>query len=85
MPDHFHLLIEPEPSASTSRFMQGLEKRTAQRILSTLSEDQRVPGCGKMLARLRLPPTVHADWQFRVWQRRFYPFGSTARRNDWRS
>ncbi len=25
--------------------------------------------------RLRLPPTVHADSQFRVWQRRFYPFG----------
>jgi len=75
MPDHFHLLIKPEPVASTSRFMQELKKRTAQRILSALSENQRVPWCGKMLARLRLPPTVHADSQFRVWQRRFYPFG----------
>ena len=28
-----------------------------------------------MLARLRLPPSVHSDSQFRVWQRRFYPFG----------
>ena len=75
MPDHFHLLIKPEPAASTSRFMQELKKRTAQRILSALSENQRVPWCGKMLARLRLPPTVHADSQFRVWRRRFNPFG----------
>jgi putative transposase len=95
MPDHFHLLIKPEPVASTSRFMQELKKRTAQRILSALSENQGVPWCGKMLARLRLPPTVHADSQFRLWQRRFYPSwpqscalrqpASTARRNDWRS
>jgi hypothetical protein len=28
-----------------------------------------------MLARLRFPPSVHADSQFRVWQRRFYAFG----------
>ena len=75
MPDHFHLLIKPEPAESTSRLMQELKKRTAQHILSALSENQRVPWCGKMLARLRLPPTVHADSQFRVWQRRFYPFG----------
>jgi putative transposase len=74
-PDHFHLLIKPEPTASTSRFMQELKKRTAQGILSALSENQRVPRCGKMRARLRLPPTVHADAQFRVGQSRFYPFG----------
>ena len=42
-PDHFHLLIKPEPVASTSRFMQELKKRTAQRILSALSENQHVP------------------------------------------
>jgi len=75
MPDHFHLLIKPEPVASTSRFMQELKKRTAQQILSALSANQRVPWCEKMLARLRLPPTVHSDSQFRAWQRRFYPFG----------
>jgi hypothetical protein len=34
-----------------------------------------VPVSVVMLARLRLPPPVHADSQFRVWQRRFYPFG----------
>jgi putative transposase len=75
MPDHFHLLIKPEPAESTSLIMQELKKCTAQRILSALSENQRVPWCEKMLARLRLPPTVHADSQFRVWQRRYYPFG----------
>jgi REP element-mobilizing transposase RayT len=69
------LLIKPEPAASASRFMQELKKRTAQRILSALCENQRVPWCGKILARLRLLPTVHADSQFRAWQRRFYPFG----------
>jgi len=60
-PDHFRLLIKPEPTASTSRFMQELKKRTAQGILSALSENQRVPRCGKMRARLRLPPTVHSS------------------------
>jgi hypothetical protein len=28
-----------------------------------------------LLAQVRLPPTVHCDSRFRVWQRRFYPFG----------
>jgi hypothetical protein len=28
--------------------------------------------CGKMLARLTLPPTVHDEAHSRVWQRRFY-------------
>ena len=27
-----------------------------------------------MLARLRLPPSVHCDSHYRVWQRRFVPF-----------
>jgi putative transposase len=27
-----------------------------------------------MLTGLRLPPTVHSDSRYRVWQRRFYPF-----------
>jgi len=31
--------------------------------------------CARVLARLRLPPTVHDRSTFRVWQRRFYPFG----------
>ena len=34
MPEHFHLLIKPVPAEATSRFMQELKKRTAQRIVS---------------------------------------------------
>ena len=41
MPEHYHLLIHPDPAASTSRFMQELKKRTAQRILSALFENRR--------------------------------------------
>jgi hypothetical protein len=55
--------------------MQELKKRSARRILVALGERQGVAWCGKMLARLRLPPTVHADSHFRVWRRRFYPLG----------
>jgi len=75
MPEHFHLLIRPEPAESTSGLMQELKKRTAQRIVCILSKDQTYPWCRKMLAGLRLPPSVHSDSHYRVWQRRFYPFG----------
>jgi len=74
MPEHFHLLIKPEPAEATSRFMQELKKRTAQRIVSALSEHQQHPWCRRMLTGVRLPPTVHSDSRYRVWQRRFYPF-----------
>ncbi|MGO9271823.1 MAG: REP-associated tyrosine transposase [Terriglobia bacterium] len=74
MPEHFHLLIKPEPAEATSRFMQELKRRTAQRIVSALGEHQQHPWCRRMLAGLRLPPTVHSDSRYRVWQRRFYPF-----------
>jgi REP element-mobilizing transposase RayT len=40
MPEHFHLLIKPEPAESTSRLMQELKKRTAQGIVSVLTENQ---------------------------------------------
>ena len=75
MPEHFHLLIKPEPAESTSRLMQELKKRTAQRIVSVLTENQGHSWCRKMLTDLRLPPTVHTDSRYRVWQRRFYPYG----------
>jgi putative transposase len=74
MPEHFHLLIKPEPAEATSRFMQELKKRVAQRIISVLGDGEQHPWCRRMLAGLRLPPTVHSDCRYRVWQRRFYPF-----------
>jgi putative transposase len=75
MPDHFHLLIKPEPAESTSRIMQKLKKRSAQLILAALTKNAHRPQGAKILAALRLPATVHTDSQFRVWQRRYYPFG----------
>ena len=75
MPEHFHLLIWPRPAESTSRIVQQLKQRTAAFILRTLRENSNQPWCGRTLARLRLPKSVHDQSAFRVWQRRFYPFG----------
>ncbi|HET7840623.1 MAG TPA: transposase [Terriglobia bacterium] len=75
MPEHFHLLIWPQPAESTSRLVQQLKQRTAAGILRALRTNQDKLWCVRMLARLRLPPTVHDQTSFRVWQRRFYPFG----------
>ena len=86
MPEYFHLLIKPEPADATSSFMQELKKRTTQRMVAALSEHQQHPGCRGMLTGVRLPPTVHSDSRYRVWQRRFYPFnvysGSSFRMNS---
>ena len=68
-------MIKAEPAESTSRLMQELKKRTAQGIVSVLTENQGHSWCRKMLTSLRLPPTVHSDSHYRVWQRRFYPYG----------
>ena len=74
MPDHFHLLLKPEAAETTPLIVKGLKEQTATRILKTLRENPQYPWCQKMLARLRLPPTVHDESHYRVWQRRFYPF-----------
>jgi len=75
MPDHFHLLIRPEPASSTSKIVQQLKQRTAARILVGLRRNRSRRWCGEMLAYLRLPSTVHDHVDYRLWQRRFYPFG----------
>ena len=74
MPDHFHLLIRPEPAEATVRFMPELKKRTAQQIIAALTRNQDNPQCHALLARLRLPPSVHSDSSYRLWQRRYVPF-----------
>jgi len=74
MPDHFHLLIRPEPPEATVRFMQELKKRSAQQIIAALARNQNHPRCRNLLSRLRLPPTVHSDSYYRLWQRRYLPF-----------
>ena len=74
MPEHFHVLIKPEPAATTPLIMKGLKEESAKRIIRTLRENLRYPWCRKTLAGLRLPSTVHDASHYRLWQRRFYPF-----------
>ncbi len=74
MPDHFHLLIKPEPAHTMSLILQRLKDRTARGILAALRKHPENSCCRKMLARFHLPPTVHDESHDRVWQRRFYPF-----------
>jgi putative transposase len=74
MPEHFHLLIRPQPAAATVGFMQELKKRSAQEIIAVLARSQDRSRCRTLLARLRLPPTVHSDPYHRLWQRRYVPF-----------
>ncbi|MGA3328668.1 MAG: transposase [Terriglobia bacterium] len=74
MPEHFHLLIRPQPAAATVRFMQELKRRSAQQFIAALDKNRQHPQCRAMLARLRLPPTVHSDAYHQVWQRRDVPF-----------
>ena len=54
-PEHFHLLIKPEPAESTNRLMQKLKERTAQGIVSVSAENQTRSWCRKMLIGLRRP------------------------------
>ncbi|HET7213822.1 MAG TPA: transposase [Terriglobia bacterium] len=75
MPEHFHLLLKPQSADATSRIMQCLKSRVATGILRHLRENQDRSWCRKTLARLALPPTVHDESHYRVWQRRFYPYG----------
>ena len=84
MPEHFHLLLKPQPAESTPVVIKELKEETARRILKTLRENQQYPWCQKMLARLRLPPTVHDESHFRLWNRRFHPFDvySEAKRRE---
>ena len=74
MPEHFHLLLLPQPAESVPAIVKGLKQETARRILRTLRENQEHAWCRKMLTRLRLPPSVHDESQYRLWQRRFFPF-----------
>lgn len=80
MPDQFHLLLKCEPAESTSRVIQQLKQRTAVRILTLLRAHSRHAWRRRMLESLRLPATVHDGSHYRLWQRRFYPFGVYTRK-----
>jgi REP element-mobilizing transposase RayT len=51
MPEHFHLLIRPQPAEATVRFMQELKKRSAQEIIAVLVRNQHHPRCRALLAQ----------------------------------
>jgi putative transposase len=74
MPGHFHVLLKPQPAATTPLILKGLTEETVDHILKTLRQNFQHPWCRKMLTRLRLPPTVQDGSHYRFWQRRFYPF-----------
>jgi REP element-mobilizing transposase RayT len=74
MPEHFHLLLKPQPAESTPLVVKELKEEAAKRILKALRENLHHPRRRKMLARLRLPPSVHDESHFRLWNRRFQPF-----------
>lgn len=80
MPEHFHMLIRPEPAESTPVIMKRLKERVAIGILRTLRQNQHYPWCRKMLERFRLPATVHDESEYRIWQRRFRPFNVYSRK-----
>jgi len=78
MPEHFHVLLKPEPADSTPKIVKQLKQQTASHILGALREHEQHPWCDRMLRRLRLPTTVHSKARHRVWERRYYPFMYTA-------
>ena len=43
MPEHFHVLIKPEPAETTPLIMKGLKEESAKRMLRTLRENLRYP------------------------------------------
>ena len=74
MPEHFHLLIWPQAKANPSCIIASLKERTAKNILKSLKQEAQSIWCREMLDVVRLPPTVHDEATYRVWQRRFYDF-----------
>jgi REP element-mobilizing transposase RayT len=73
MPEQFHLLIQPEPAETTPKIMKELKEESAKRILRVLRANHLHPRCGKILAGLRFPSTVHDESHYGLWQRRFDP------------
>jgi putative transposase len=39
MPEHFHVMIKPEPAETTPLIMKGLREESAKRIIKTLREN----------------------------------------------
>jgi putative transposase len=74
MPEHFHVLLRPGISESTSNIVKELKQRSAAAVLQTLRTQDDAPSSRALLRSFRLPSTVHDQTHYRVWQRRFVPF-----------
>ena len=74
MPEHFHLLIRPQPAAATVRFMQELKKRSAQQIIAALARNRATSPVPRPAGPAAT--TSHRPQRFAssVWQRRYVPF-----------
>jgi len=55
MPEHFHVLLKPEPADLTPKIVKQLKQRTASHILGALREHEQHPWSDRMLRALRLP------------------------------
>lgn len=75
IPEHFHLLFLPADARLTSAIVKDIKQRSAVGILKLLHARRDVPAYRSLLRSVRLPPSVHDQAHFRVWQQRFVPFG----------
>jgi putative transposase len=75
MPEHFYLLFRPAEAELTWAIVKDVKQRSAAAILQTLRARIDLRASRMLLSRLRLPHTVRDHAQYRVWQRRFVPFG----------
>jgi putative transposase len=74
MPEHFHVLLQPWPAEAMPEMMKDLKQRSAHAVLEGLRARPENRQCRAALRSFHLPPTVHDQAHFRVWQRRFVPF-----------
>jgi len=74
MPDHFPLLLNPGPAETNPSILKGWKEQTADRVIKTPHENSQHRWCRKMLARPRLPPTVHDQLHYHLGPRRFNSF-----------
>jgi putative transposase len=75
MPEHFHLLFQPVEADLTSAIVKHIKQRSAATILQRLRAYQDAAACRSLLRAARLPLSVHGHAHYRIWQRRFVPFG----------
>jgi putative transposase len=75
MPEHFHVLLQPVVAESTSDIVKDVKQRSAFAVLEALRAQSHLASCRTLLRWFRLPASVHDHAHYRVWQRRFVPFG----------